>query len=144
MAILDFQASPTSTLHLAHPRPVPWCALFDPIAEALGVPLVSFTAWLDKLELVIADAAAADTDMLAARNNSLLRVMSAFSRVNSASMAPTLLETLHTTPLDTTHAAKASPALRDVDILPVLGKPDVDRWLSYWRRVGALDSIATT
>ena len=35
-------------LHLTAPRPASWNDVFRPIADALGVPLVSSSEWLDR------------------------------------------------------------------------------------------------
>ena len=58
-ALLDFLrapddvlagAAPTRTIHLVHPRPVPWHNVAIHIARELGARLVPYSEWLFRLE----------------------------------------------------------------------------------------------
>ena len=45
-------------LHLVSPKPVPWNAVFLPIADRLGVPAVPYEEWLERLKKAAATASA--------------------------------------------------------------------------------------
>ncbi|KAJ7127862.1 hypothetical protein C8R44DRAFT_733273 [Mycena epipterygia] len=56
-AIMDLTNTPESfeCASIVHPRPVIWTTILEPLAEALGVPLVLYKEWLAKLQQGVAD-----------------------------------------------------------------------------------------
>lgn len=140
-AILDFQVSTTRTLNLGHPRPVSWSTVFKPIAEDMGISLVPYAEWLANLEQVLAEATTSGMEMQLVRSNPILRLMNTLNMRKTMDGTTSLhssFNVMAVAHMDTAHAVKGSAALGDETVLPSLGKADAVRWLSYWRRIGAL------
>lgn len=131
--IVDVRTSPSPFVHLVHPKPVPFSTLITPIAASLGVPTVPYAEWLAKLEKVLDDTSASPVE--AARANPALRLVDFYR--SSAIVDDPDKEAFLTTRLEVTRMVNASQTLGNPD-LPSLGTADADRWLSYWRHVGAL------
>lgn len=117
------------TLHVAHPRGVPFDALIAPVALSLNVPLVPYTDWLSKL----AEAHKAAQSYSAAEleraqvANPALRLFGFFQ---SARAGPEW-EPLGVARLDTARAIRVSSVLA-VGARP-LGEENVWKWMSAWR-----------
>ncbi|OCH89652.1 acetyl-CoA synthetase-like protein [Obba rivulosa] len=117
-ALIEFSHSDEPVLHLIHPRPVSWNAIFTPIAERLRLELVSYSEWLNRLR--IADDAQADESV--GQKSSALALREFFeSGVSEADMR-----------LDTTKAVRASKTLQEIR---PLGKEDAMKWLNFWAKV---------
>lgn len=115
-------ASKEPILHLTSPRPVAWNDIFTPIADQLGVPLVSFVEWLERLRGAARQAEeGGQTDM----HDSAFNLLDFFEATMSGR------ETL----CSTDESVRAARAL---DELQPIGKEDVSRWLSFWEHVGFL------
>lgn len=110
--------------------------MFEPISQALKVPLVPYNEWLARLEASIPqDNSRAEVEK-AAVTNPALRLMDmwrgfAKEDVDEARDAMAVVQ------LDTTLAVKVSPALQ-ADRLKPLGERDALSWLTYWWRAGLL------
>lgn len=132
-AIVDMRTSHSPFVHLAHPKPVPFTTVMEPIAESLGVPIVPYAEWLAKLEKVLEDSSASAVE--AARENPALRLVD-FYRVAGTGDDPQK-EAFSGTRLEIKEAARASRTLGDPG-LPTLGSADANRWMSYWKQIGVL------
>ncbi|KAI9433075.1 acetyl-CoA synthetase-like protein [Lactarius indigo] len=117
------------TLHVAHPRGVPFNTLIAPVASALNVPLVPYPDWLSKL----AEAHKASQSYSAAEleraqvANPALRLFSFFL---SARTGPEW-EPIGVARLDTARAVRVSSVLAE-GARP-LGEENVWKWMSAWR-----------
>lgn len=139
-ALLDFvhasrdvlaRVAPTRTVHVVHPRPVPWHDLATHIARELGARLVSYAEWFDALER----AAVTREGQSRARK----------WRMRAAGLPPFLHNVDKMTlagpraggmPVwDGPKGVAASPTLADPDVRR-LGAEDVERWIGYWRKIG--------
>ncbi len=49
-ALLEMCDAPNQVLHLAHPNPVTWSTIVNPVSEVLRLALVSYSQWLSMLE----------------------------------------------------------------------------------------------
>lgn len=124
-------------LHLVHPNPVPWSAVFEPISEALGVPLVSYSAWLWALEASSLENGTTSTSGNAP--NPALYLLDFFQSANKPLPCGDA-EAFGFPRLHTESAVDAAPSLESGK-LSALGGPDVKRWLKYWTNIGYLSSI---
>lgn len=134
-AIIDFRFAQSGIVHLAHPYPTTWNAVFRPIADALGVPLVPYSDWLDRLEADLADPL--KTEVEAATANPALRLISMFRPFRDGAHPSEAREAMGLPKLQTSEAVKYSPALRR-DTLKSLGQSDALRWVQYWQKAGLL------
>lgn len=106
-------------LSLTAPRPVTWMGIFQPVAEILGVPLVSVSEWMEKLRESARSAENGEG------HESAHNLTEFFEAALSAKG----------TPFATEKAVRASRSLAESK---PLGKEDVLRWLSFWESVGFL------
>lgn len=122
MLAADFAAPGTGgVLHLVHPRPIPWRDVFAPYAAALGVPLVPFGEWLERLAKHAADPASVPAVRLLEFWRTLgARGFDAMGGIEAVSTA---------------RAQSVAPTLRD---MRPLDEKDVWKWYEYWTRAGAL------
>ncbi|OSX58824.1 hypothetical protein POSPLADRAFT_1151619 [Postia placenta MAD-698-R-SB12] len=140
-AIVDFShhaSNTTRTVHLVHPRPVPWHILASAVASELAVPLVPYSEWLAKLEQayqVDKRDGLGNTEQDNNRDLRTLQLLPFFrgvaGKLDIARMA------MGMPALSIEQAVARSPTLADHTIRQ-LGEEDVKRWLAYWRKVGLL------
>jgi hypothetical protein len=117
-------------LHLTHPRQIPWTLLVKPIADDLGVPMVTYSEWLGRLSERAADNHSEDDKASA---NPALQLLEFFQR---ASPDPNR-EPLGLARLDNQLALQVSSSLKGSAPL----KPeDARRWVEAWRERGFLPS----
>ena len=117
------------TLHVAHPRGVPFNSLIAPVASSLGVPLVPYHDWLTKLATAHKAAqsySASELERAQAANPALCL----FSFYQSARTGPQW-EPLGVARLDTARAIRVSSVLAEG--AKPLGEENVWKWLSAWR-----------
>ncbi|KAI0634096.1 acetyl-CoA synthetase-like protein [Trametes polyzona] len=129
-AFAELRRSPAPYVHLVHPRPVPWHTVVAPLAEGLGVPLVSFDEWLSALKKSVTEGGADEVELLKA--NPALRLLSFFSAVQPSAEDREPLGLVY---LSTEKATAVSEALRD---LPQLDAERARGWLAAWKRAGFL------
>lgn len=121
------------TLHIVHPRGVPFNALIASAASSLNVPLVPYTEWLSKLSEEHKSQSLSATNLEKAQStNPALRLFSFFQ---SARIGPEW-EPLSVARLDTTRAVRVSSVLAGG--AKPLGVENVRRWLGAWRASGFL------
>ena len=116
--------STARTLHLVHPRPVPWKAIITPIAEELDVPLVPYSQWLTALEKCAAEGSTDEVDAM--RANPALRLLD-FFHAQSRSNGGARLST-----------AKAEQASEELARMPELTREDTMRCVAAWKASGFL------
>ncbi|KAH9077806.1 acetyl-CoA synthetase-like protein [Lactarius deliciosus] len=117
------------TLHVAHPRGVPFDTLIAPVASSLNVPLVPYSDWLSKLAAAHKASqtySAAELERAQAENPALRL----FSFFQSARTGPEW-EPIGTARLDTARAIRVSNVLAE-GARP-LGEENVWKWISAWR-----------
>ncbi|EGO18727.1 putative polyketide synthase [Serpula lacrymans var. lacrymans S7.9] len=129
-AIIDMMDSSTHILHLVHPHPICWSELMQHIALAMNLPLIPYSRWLSSLEK---RSLFQDTS---GKIIPALRLLAFFQYSvyrGDGSSTDNFLEPR----ASCQQAIQVSPTLRDTSITP-LGLRDVEKWLSYWNRVGFL------
>ncbi|KAI9459305.1 acetyl-CoA synthetase-like protein [Russula earlei] len=127
----------THTLHVVHPRGVPFNNLIASVASSLDVPLVPYPEWLSSLsEEHKAKSYSAENLENAQAENPALRLFSFFQSVRTGPE----WEPLGVARLDTTRAVRVSRTLAK-DAKP-LGEENVDKWLSAWRASGFLPPVS--
>ena len=137
-------------LHLAHPRPVPWRTIISPLSTALSLPIVPYAEWCSLLEassphhnhdhhINSNGNADADSEVELMRQNPALKILEFFLDARAKMSLPKngSPEAMGLPMLDVAHALEAAPSLRE-ETLPQLSADDVERWIGYWRRVGAI------
>jgi hypothetical protein len=121
------------TLHIVHPRGVPFNALIASAASSFNVPLVPYTEWLSKLSEEHKSQSYSATNLEKAQStNPALRLFSFFQ---SARIGPEW-EPLSVARLDTTRAVRVSSVLAEG--AKPLGEENVRKWLGAWRASGFL------
>ena len=119
-AILEMLQSNERVLSLTAPRPATWMDVFQPVAEILGVPLVSASKWLEKLR----ESARRAED--GKGHESAHNLIGFFKSEGMGGAA---------VPLSTAKAVKASKALANAR---PLGSEDAVRYVEFWAKVGHL------
>lgn len=125
-ALTEMRDAEYPVLHLAHPRPVSWSSLIGPIAQSLGVPLVSYPQWLSALESSLLDTSISEVQHM--HRNPALRLLKFFQTVELDKDK----EPLGVSGLATDKAIQVSPTLNSG--LKELGGEDVNKWMEGWRR----------
>jgi hypothetical protein len=117
------------TLHVAHPRGVPFNSLIAPVASSLCVPLVPYHDWLTKLATAHKTAQSYSASELeqAQAANPALRLFSFFQSARTGLE----WEPLGVARLDTARAIRVSSVLAEG--AKPLGEENVWKWLSAWR-----------
>lgn len=140
-ALLDFlraprdvltRAAPTRTIHLVHPRPVPWHDIATHVARELGAQLVPYGEWLYTLERT----AAAQVQSRGKGKKKKMRAVGLlpfFHDLNKTMLTGT--RAMGFPQWDGPRGVAASPTLAHPDV-ERLGVNDVKRWIRYWRKTG--------
>jgi len=132
-ALIELRHTSREFVHLVHPRPVPWTAVNEHIADALDVPIISYDKWLHLLQV------SPTTDEALHRNPAIHLV--GFYRVSAIPKDTRRVEEREAMGLamyKTMGTVADAPSLSPEN-LKQLGKEDVNRWIGYWRSKGALD-----
>ncbi len=119
-------------LHLAHPHPVDWSTIANPIATELDLPLVPYTEWLSMLTKS-GKGLESKLEQEVVKVNSALKLLDFFTQI---SLEPDSREMAIPRP-DLSQARSNSSAL---DELKPLSADIVLKWISYWRHSGFLPS----
>lgn len=124
--------STSPTLHLAHPQPVAWNAVVEPLAKEFNLKQVSYDEWMTCLEKS-GRGLSAESEVEMMRRNPALKLFEFFKDAQAfAGRSP---EAMGLPQMDVTKAQKAAPSLRE---LPQLSGKDALSWVGYWRRFGFL------
>ncbi|KAI0758786.1 acetyl-CoA synthetase-like protein [Fomes fomentarius] len=110
-------------LHVVSPRPVPWNAVFLPIAERLGLPTLPYDEWVAKLE----QSAASANKGPGVEGHEAAHNLIAFFKSDGMGGAAV--------PLSTEKAVIASKALAGAR---PIGKQDALNYVEFWAKVGHL------
>jgi hypothetical protein len=115
--------------HVVHPNPVPWSTLASAIASTLSanVNLVSYPAWLEKLQTYISQHSS-DSDL-----QKKLPASTLLEFYPSLPVGKEGREALGMQSLKFENAVGMSGALRSA---PRLDEELARRWVAYWRGVG--------
>ncbi|KAJ7206143.1 hypothetical protein B0H12DRAFT_1243356 [Mycena haematopus] len=124
-AIVEMRSNDGHYFHITHPKPVPMADIMSPLSEALDLPLVPYSAWMDSLE-------AASLQESAASNNPGVRLLDFFRSLRQVSAEQDVLSPVT---LSNECAVKAAGFMLSV---PPLGAYDVGTWVSHLRGVGYL------
>ena len=108
-------------LHLVAPRAVPWDAVFLPMAERLGLPVVPYDEWVARLEKSAADARAKG----GVEGHDSAHNLIHFFKSEGMGGAAVLLSTAK--------AVRCSKALAEAR---PLGSEDAVRFVEFWGKVG--------
>ncbi|PSR76147.1 hypothetical protein PHLCEN_2v8645 [Hermanssonia centrifuga] len=129
-ALVETKNTDVRYLHLAHPHPVNWSTIANPIATELDLPLVPYTEWLSLLTKS-RKGLESKIEQEVVKVNSALKLLDFFTQI---SLAPESRE-MAMPRLDLSQARSNSPALNEVKPLSA----DIAlKWISYWRHSGFL------
>lgn len=131
-ALSDFRNADPGVLHLVHPKPATWSSLLKAFSQALNLPIMSYAAWLGKLEQSGANADAEDLEGVPA-----IRLLDFFRNLKTLDNSDADFEAFGFPTLSAEAALRSSQFLSDEN-LPSLGEADVQRWLGYWKNIGYL------
>ncbi|KAI0631526.1 acetyl-CoA synthetase-like protein [Trametes polyzona] len=128
-AFVELRHSLDPIVHLVHPHPVPWHNIIALIAEELGVPLVTYSEWLSKLQESVEEGGADEVGLMKA--NPALRLLSFYKGLKSSPER----EPLGMVYLSTSKSTRVSPTLAN---LPQLESGRAKGWLAAWKSAGFL------
>ncbi|CDO77398.1 hypothetical protein BN946_scf184857.g4 [Trametes cinnabarina] len=129
-AFTEMRYSPEPFVHLVHPKSAPWRTVIAPIAEELGVPLVSYDEWLSALQKSVSGAdSGKEIELMKA--NPALRLVDFFKNLKSSPER----EPLGMVYLSTEKSTRVSEALAN---LPPLDAERAKAWLAAWKQSGFL------
>lgn len=124
--LVQLRNSSEPILHLAHPSPVPWSTIIQPLASELGVDLVSYPTWIAALEKHLSTGDASGVDKM--RNNPALRLLDHFRSVD---LGPGR-EPLGGVRMEVVKTMREAPDLA----IPEITAENARRWLRVWRACG--------
>lgn len=123
------------TLHIVHPRGVPFNTLIASAASSLNVPLVPYSEWFSKLSEEHKTQSYSETNLEKAQaTNPALRLFGFFQSVR---IGPEW-EPLGVARLETKRAVRVSKVL--AERVKPLDEENVRKWLGSWRASGFLPS----
>jgi hypothetical protein len=126
------------TLHIVHPRGVPFNTLIGSAASSLNVPLVPYPEWFSKLSEEHKTQSYSETNLEKAQaTNPALRLFGFFQ---SARIGPEW-EPLSVARLETKRAVRVSNVL--AERVKPLNEENVRKWLGSWRASGFLPPAQT-
>ncbi|KIJ49872.1 hypothetical protein M422DRAFT_160371 [Sphaerobolus stellatus SS14] len=135
-AIIELRNSSSTFAHIVHPRPVTWRNVIGNVAEILDVPTIPFEEWLKRLEAVPRTSEALHTNPAL----HLLDFYHACLSPNDMSSGQEKREAMGLADYETTQTVANAPSLNP-DNLPQLGREEIARWMGYWERKGALETV---
>jgi hypothetical protein len=131
VAIKEMRNASATTLHIAHPHPVAWSAIAEPLSKILNVPLVPYDEWLDALA---SEDAVSEEDV---RSNPAILLLDFFLSGAAAIASFDTPEVLALPRLSIARAKESSDILSSGEVRSV-GAGEVGKWLAYWRSSGFL------
>ena len=121
--------SPYTILHLRHPEPIPLADIMGQVSNILAIPIVPFADWLSLLASSLEEGQAETSSYLAPA----IRLLESFQALETLNPESGEIAVL----MDIDESLRSCRALRDLSATS-FGAEDVQKWLSYWRGVGAL------
>ncbi|KAG2140138.1 putative aminoadipate reductase [Suillus clintonianus] len=135
------EEEPPIAVNVVHPRPTAWRTLIQPVADALverkvvsnPLLLVSFSAWLEMLELSAKDMSEENIKRIPAiKLLDFMRFMAQSDIVIRAS-GEMRSEAGGFTPFSTAIAERVSPTMQELE---PLSSADAAQWVDYWAAMG--------
>lgn len=131
-AVLDISSSTCTTtssvFSLTHPQPVSWNSVMMAAATRIGVPLVSYTEWLRRLDEV--DSAATESELGNAMERiPALKLKAFFSHSTLSPNKREFVEALGNPRLSTSRSCSVSETLKQCS---ELSESDMMKWMDYW------------
>jgi hypothetical protein len=111
-------------LHVAHPHPISWKSIIEPLAQTLSAEIVDYRQWVAVLENQLSDGVVSAVDI---KRNPALRLLNFFKSIEIEE---------HTEPvgvprLSVAKAVTISPTLASAEPLQ---PRDVEGWVEAWRK----------
>ncbi|KAJ6521265.1 male sterility protein-domain-containing protein, partial [Mycena vulgaris] len=122
--LVEMRTSRSSHLHLTHPHPVLFSDVLLPVAEALKLPMVPYSRWVESLESAWSQGSA----------NPGVRLL-AFFRANGSGEVTAEGESFFAAPLSNKNALEATSSMLS---LASLGAQEANEWVEYLRKLGYL------
>ncbi|KAJ6500294.1 hypothetical protein DFH09DRAFT_944969 [Mycena vulgaris] len=122
--LVEMRTSRSNYLHLTHPHPVPFSDVLLLVAEALKLPMVPYSRWVESLEAAGSQGS----------TNPGVRLL-AFFRANGGGEVSAEDEAFFPAPLSNTNALEAASSMLS---LASLGAQEANEWVEYLRKVGYL------
>ena len=113
--VTEIRDTPSSVIHIAHPKPASWRYIIGRVSRTLGVPIVPFLDWLARLEALAASSRDSETTAIA--------LLETYRTVDPSA-------TNITPRMSNVAALRESPTLAAAQPLT---EKDIDSWLSYWK-----------
>jgi len=140
---IPYNPSSSKLVHLVHPRPTQWSSLASVVAEKLSVQLVPYSEWLTRLEKASRNGSEDSDDenqidVEVMRSIPALRLLPFFRSITAKIEGSA--NALGFPSLACDRAVEMSSTLSAVQKGNELGEKDVQAWLKYWRKAGALRS----
>jgi len=128
-----------SIVHLVHLQPVMFSSLASHFASVLGVPLVTYDAWLSKLAVLSDDASSIPRVQPNGDGNDYnsiraLQLLPYFRGLASNAYSG---DSFGLPSLDCSQLELCSKTVLSTE-MESLGQADVAKWAAYWRQVGLL------
>lgn len=136
--MIEMRNSPFIVHHLEHPRPVHWGVVVETISKALHLPVVSFSEWLDRLEMSGRTITCPEDLKEMKRRNPAWSLVALFRLVKPHRSEAPWRRALGQPVMDMSHSLTLSPALGEKN-LPPLDEEDALKWLHFWKQIGILD-----
>ena len=127
--VLDIsQAQSQGVFSLTHPQPASWHTVMKGAAERLGVALVSYEEWLQKLSDI--EATSSETELAETlRKVPALKLKSFYANSSVSSTKREHVEALGNPRLSTKRSCKVSKTLKECE---QLSEDDMMKWMDYW------------
>jgi hypothetical protein len=136
--LAEMRNSSEPMLHLVHPNPVPWDAVFRRIASTLNVDLVPYSDWLARLESNRLEFEREAMTKLGGGGST--RRPNAFTLLDMFYKPVVIRSDLRTEAflpkVSTEIAQRVVPSFGS---MRQLNDDDVDKWLTYWKSTGLIE-----
>lgn len=136
-AVCEMRNSSHRVLHLAHPNPAAWTAIFSAASDELRIPLVPYSEWFKKLSQTAEGLNTASSVSLMERSPAL-RILDFFQASNVFGNGSEGREAMGLRRLDLSLAISSSPSIKKENI-PSLAGENARSWISYWKSIGFLE-----
>jgi thioester reductase-like protein/2-polyprenyl-3-methyl-5-hydroxy-6-metoxy-1,4-benzoquinol methylase len=130
--VVQLRDSSSACIHVAHPKPVPWRSVVQPLSTALNVPIVAPADFLKRVETMLNSSNEDEVNQ-----NPVLRLFDFFRE--GLDPAYSKRDAMALPILKTDNGKHDSSILADPELPPV-GERDVQAWLGYWRGIGAISA----
>ena len=133
--VIDMFDSDKPVLHLQHSKPRHLNELLEPLAQALNIPLVSYSEWLEKLVEQSNKVSRGEIREVSRQLSAGIRLLDVFrSLLRKTEVDPKGTFEVHPK-IDMKVSIGESQTLQDSKIRQ-LDSSDVARWVAFWRSTG--------